>query len=300
MTMEQPSGFRSGFVGIVGKANAGKSTLLNRLVGQKIAIVSDKPQTTRYRMVGVVPGPNYQVCFVDTPGILRPQDKLNEALIAQAQRALEDIDLALYIVDVTDDRPAMEELDKILDGIRCPIMLVMNKMDLLGDPDNWPPIEKRLGGRRFADKLAVSALTGAGCERLIERVAAALPEGPAYFSDDDLTDRDMRFIAAEIVREKAFALLGEEVPYSIATQCEEFNEREEGKYFVRIVIFVERNSQKQIVIGKSGSMLKRIGAEARAEMEALLEHAVYLDLWVKVRKNWRKSDLELKRFGLKQ
>ncbi|GAB4318737.1 MAG: GTPase Era [Candidatus Sumerlaeia bacterium] len=291
--------FRSGFVGLVGKANAGKSTLLNRLVGRKIAIVSDKPQTTRHRMVGIAAGADYQICFVDTPGILRPRDKLNEALIEQARRALEDIDLALHIVDATDRDPLTDEMKAVLGGLRCPLWLVINKVDLLSGLPEQTPAEAALDAGAYAQRLAVSALTGAGCDELLERAAAALPEGPPYFPQDDLTDRDMRFIAAETVREKAFTLLGEEVPYSVATKCEEFREHPDGKHFIRVVLFVERESQKKIVIGQGGATIRRIGAEARAELETLLDHPVFLELWVKVRRNWRKSDLELKRLGLK-
>ncbi len=295
---------RSGFAAILGKPNAGKSTLLNALVGEKIAIVSDKPQTTRDRITGIVSTDDYQVVFVDTPGVIVPTDRFNEALMFRVREALESLDVLIHLVDATDREPANERLEELLAGVRVPSrFLVMNKTDQLRQIDGVDVVMEtalRLGldPERYTQMFAISALTGDGVPALMEATVARLNPGPRYYDPEQLSDRDERFLVAEIVREKVFTNLGDEVPYAIFTETEEFTERP-TKDFIRVTIYVERESQKGIVIGDGGAMLKRIGQEARVDIEQLTGRGAYLELWVKVRKNWRKTDFDLNNFGFK-
>jgi len=299
---EAPSpDFRCGFVAILGKPNAGKSTLLNRLVGEKVAIVSPRPQTTRDRINGILTDENSQAIFVDMPGLVEPRDRLNEALVESIRQALDGIDGVIHLIDVTDAYPMAPPAPETLDAIQVPLFAVVNKVDLLPGPFD---LERRLDEKpgwiepdRYQAILPVSATTGAGTDSLLEALRSILPEGPPLYDPEIPTDRDLRWLAGETVREKVFLLLGEEVPYAIATQTEEFAERPDGKWFIRVTIFVERESQKGIVIGSGGQMLKKIGQAARGEIESMADHPVFLELWVKVRKNWRKKEIELRRFG---
>ncbi len=295
------SSFRCGFAAILGKPNAGKSTLMNRLVGEKVAIVSPKPQTTRDRINGIRSDERSQIIFVDMPGLVEPRDRLNEALVENIRQALDGVDLVIHLVDVTDPEPMAPPAPEILGAIEVPVLAAINKIDRV--PRGFD-LEKRLAEKpgwiepdRYEEILQISATEGRGLDALLEAVFERLPEGPPLYDPEELTDRDLRWLSGEIVREKVFLLLGEELPYSIAVETEEFREREDGKWFIRVVIYVERDSQKGIVIGSGGQMLKKIGQAARGEVEALAGMAVYLELWVKVRKNWRKKENELRRFG---
>jgi len=293
--------FRCGFVAILGKPNAGKSTLANRLVGNKVAIVSPRPQTTRERINAILTDDESQMIFVDTPGLVEPRDKLNRALVESIHQALDGIDAVVHLVDVTDPDPLAPPAPETLAAIQAPLVAAINKVDLLPGPFD---LRRRLDEKpgwldpaRYVAIHPVSALTGAGAAPLIATLRPLLPEGPPLFDPEITTDRDLRWLAAESVREKAFNLLGEELPYCVAVQTEEFQEREDGKWFIRVVIYVERESQKGIVIGAGGQELKKIGQLARADIETLAGHPVFLELWVKVRKNWRKDENELRRFG---
>ncbi len=290
--------FRSGFVAILGKPNAGKSTLLNALIGERLAIVSDKPQTTRDRIAGILTTERYQVVFLDTPGIIVPRDRFNESLIARVDEAIEDADVLYHLVDATDPEPPNERLrDAIARTKARARFLVINKIDKLSvdQKDVLPP---GVNLAEYNQVFRISALMKEGLDALLEATVAHLPEGPLYYDPEQITDREERFFAAEAVREKIFLYTGEEVPYSVFTKVEQFEERPDKDY-IRVVIYVERESQKPIIIGKGGQLLKRIGTEARQDIEKLTGRPTYLELWVKVRKNWRKNEFDLRNFGFK-
>lgn len=293
--------FRCGFVAILGKPNAGKSTLVNRLVGEKVAIVSPRPQTTRDRINAILTDDASQIVFVDMPGLVEARDRLNEALVESIRQALDGIDLVIHLIDVTDSDPLLPPAPETLAGIQVPVIGVVSKVDLLTTPFS---LERRLNDKpdwidpaRYAALLPVSAVKGLGLDALINTIRPLLPLGPPLYDPDYTTDRDMRWLAAESVREKVFMILGEEVPYSVATETDEFTERPDGKWLIRVTIYVERESQKGIVIGAGGRILKQIGQAARTDIESMTGHPVFLELWVKVRKNWRKKENELRHFG---
>jgi len=286
---------RSGFVAILGRPNVGKSTLLNALLGEKVAIVSPKPQTTRTRIMGVLTRPEAQVIFLDTPGWHRPLHKLGEYMVGEVRRAVPDADLLLFLADLT--APPHDEDRSLADLVRsaqAPVLLVGNKVDLLGNRPadvSLIPYRDLLPGAEVA---VISALTGLGLADLLEAVVVRLPEGPQYYPPDFVTDQPERVIAAEMVREQVLHHTHQEVPHAVATEVDEFKARDDGTTYIRAVIYVERDSQKGIVIGKGGAMLKAIGQDARRELERFVEGKVYLDLWVKVRKNWRKKEGDLR------
>jgi len=280
--------FRSGFVSIIGRPNAGKSTLLNALVGQKLAIVADKPQTTRTSIQGVLTLPDAQIVFLDTPGIHATDSALNKRLMEAVRAALEERDLLLFLADAT--RPLGEEDRHAVDIVRkhgTPVMLVLTKIDLLRDKAVLLPlIEQYRNIYDFADYLPVSAVKGSGLDNLRRNIVARLPEGPAYFPPEHVTDQPERFLAAELIREKILLLTRQEVPHSIAVAVDRW---EETPQITRIfaTIRVEREGQKRIVIGAGGAMLKKIGTQARQEMERLFAIRIYLDLHVRVEPGWR-------------
>ena len=284
------SAHRSGFVSIVGRPNAGKSTLLNALVGQKVAIVADKPQTTRASIQGVVTTPEAQIVFIDTPGIHKADTPLNKRLMNSVRASLEERDLLLFVADAS--RPLGEEDKRAVDVLRrtdTPALLVLNKIDLLHDKAGLLPlIEQYKGVYAFADYLPVTATRGQGLDELRRAVVERLPEGPAYFPEDYITDQPERYLAAELVREKVLLATRQEVPHSVAVTVDKWEETPE---ITRIyaTIRVERDGQKGIVIGAGGSMLKKIGTLARQEMERLLGVKIFLDLHVKVEPGWREK-----------
>jgi len=292
------SPFRSGFVAIVGRPNVGKSTLLNTIVGQKVTIVSDKPQTTRNRIQCVWTTEDSQVVFLDTPGFHRPQDLLGEAMVEAALEALEEVDAVLFVVDGPagpgrGDKIVAETLAKV----STPVLLVVNKLDAA--PRRKAEVIERfreLG--TFSATYGISGLTGEGVPELCEAIRACLPEGPKYYPDDWVSDHPERFVAAELIREKLLMLTRDEVPYSIAVNVERM-ERDEERDLVRIeaTIYVERESQKGIVIGKNGALLREAGTLARRDIERLLGSPVFLKLWVKARPGWRDKESALRDFG---
>jgi len=292
-----PAGFRAGFVAIAGKPNVGKSTLMNALIGAKIAPVSRRPQTTRVHLKGILMRRDCQIVFVDTPGLIQPRDRFNECLLEQAAGALEDVDLLYHLVEPDDLSPLADEVASVLWRLNCSKFLVVNKVDRLrSSATDWPQSIKAVTPY-YDEVFSISALTGQGLEQLLARTVARMPEHPPYYDGDYLTDRDERFLVAEIVREKLFELTEQEIPYSIATRVEEFKEHSGRKHFIRVIIYVERESQKKLVVGAEGQLLKKVGEQARTDIEKLIDHPVYLELWVKVRKNWRKNEAELRRFG---
>ena len=296
-------GYKSGFVSIVGKPNAGKSTLANRLLGQPVAGVSAKPQTTRKRQLAILTTDEAQIIFVDTPGLHAPKDKLSQFINSEAQYALHDADLILFLADVSQKPDQLDEgLATLVLEVQkdIPVLLVLNKNDL-GDSKtlaaNKALFEKLLPGARV---VSISAQTGNGIENLLRVVRELLPEGPQYYPPEQITETFERDIAAEMVRAACLTLLEDEVPYSIAVRTDEYAERENGMLYVKATIFVERDAQKAIVIGKNGDMIKRIGSAARVDIEAASGQKVFLDLTVKLRKDWKNDQAFLKDLGLSQ
>ena len=290
--------FRSGFVAVVGRPNVGKSTLVNRLVGEKVAIVSDKPQTTRNRILAVLNRPDGQVVLFDTPGIHKPMHRMNERMVEAAVGSLGQVDLALWLVDVTEDYGVGDRYVRdVLQRSGKPVLLGLNKIDLIPKPRLLPLIDQYRRLLDFVDVVPVSGLKGENVDRLAERLVANLPEGERLYPDDFLTDQPERFFVAEMVREQILRHTREEIPYSTAVIIDSFKE---GPPLVRIEasILVERESQKGILIGRGGAMLKSIGSAARREIEAFLGTKVYLGLFVKVREGWREDPGMLDEMGV--
>ncbi|MFH1887175.1 MAG: GTPase Era [Pseudomonadota bacterium] len=292
-------GFRSGFVALIGAPNVGKSTLLNFMLGDKVSIVSPKPQTTRNRILGVVHRPGAQIVVLDTPGIHRARGGLNRIMVDVALKAAADVDVLVFMVDATRSGNASETL--VLNSIKARkkrALLVVNKIDLVKKTDLLPILDKWRKAYDFATLVPLSAKTGDGVDILLNTLEAGLPLGPPYFPEDVISDSPERFIAAEMVREKVFELTSQELPYSTAVTVEAFTE-DEDKPLVRIhaVIHVERKTQKAILIGKQGVMLKEIGTRARKEIEAMLGVKVFLELFVRVEKNWTSDPRAMRRLG---
>lgn len=291
--------FRSGFVSIIGRPNVGKSTLLNRILGEKIVITSDKPQTTRNRIKGIHNIPGAQIIFIDTPGIHRAKSLLNKYMVDEALASIREVDLILFLVEA--DAQAVNQETHILEllaEVKTPVILVLNKIDQVVKETLLERIAAYARLYPFKEIVPVSALGGDGVERLVECVSASLPEGPLYYPDDILSDVPERFLVAEIIREKIFRLTHDEVPYSVAVEVECFKERPDGTLIaITAAINVERDSQKGIIIGKKGAMLKKIGMEARGEIEQLLDARVFLELFVKVRRDWSENPRLLKEMG---
>lgn len=292
--------FKSGYVTIAGAPNAGKSTLLNRILGEKISIISSKPQTTRTRILGVCQRPGAQILFYDTPGIFSATDPLNAKIVETACGAIGDADVLLAVVDAAHPDPAAEALlaEKIL-NLKLPVIVALNKIDRVPEKKKLLEVIARWAARRsFAAVVPISALDGTQVEELIGAIVQALPEGPAYFPKETLTDASERFIAAELIREKIFRLTGEEIPHASAVTVEAFKpSADEKRIAIDATIHLERDSQKGILIGKGGAMLKRIGTEARQDIERMTGARVYLRLFVRVQKRWRKDTKAIERFG---
>lgn len=296
-----PPDHRSGFVALAGRPNAGKSTLVNGWLGQKIAAVSPKPQTTRQRLLGILTTPTEQVIFLDTPGLHKPQTRLGEFMVDQAQQAVADADVVCLVVDASlapsmVDRLVMQEIDA--KAPETPLVLAINKVDLV------PPelLDARVAAYRAlspraVDWAALSALKPAGRDDLLQRIVKRLPLGPRYYPEDQVTDLNERFIAAELIREQALLFTHQEVPHSLAVVVEEFKERPDGIVAISATIYVERESQKKIVLGKGGQVIKQIGQGARLQIEEMVDSKVFLELWVKVWEHWRRNESQLRRLG---
>jgi GTP-binding protein Era len=288
--MSESSDFRAGFVAVVGKPNVGKSTLINHFVGRKVSIVSPRPQTTRRRILGIANLPNAQIVFVDTPGIHKPKHKLGEQMVEAALGALPDADLILFVCDVS--RPPNDEDRHIADILnreaRAPIVLVLNKMDRL-PPDKVKPHTEAYWQLvpQHADWMMTNAVKGHNCDKLLNIILNHLPHAPPFFPPDQITDQPMQFFAAEIIREKVLLNTYQEVPHGIGVAIERWEERPNNVLAIAATIYVERESHKGIVIGERGRMLKKIGQQARKELELWLNRRLYLELWVKVRERWR-------------
>ncbi|MBM7855722.1 GTP-binding protein Era [Desulfohalotomaculum tongense] len=289
---------KSGFVALVGRTNVGKSTLLNQMIGQKVAIMSDKPQTTRHKIHSVLTRDDAQVVFLDTPGIHKPKHKLGEHLVEVAFSTLQEVDLVLFMTEATaspgrGDRYILEQMQ----GLKTPVFLVLNKIDLISKDNLLPLIDEYKDLYPFAEIVPVSALKGENTQRLIDVLIEYLPEGPRYYPEGTVTDRPERFIMAELIREKVLHLTSEEIPHSVTVDIERLEKKRDDLVVVSAVIYTERESQKGILIGKGGRMLKKVGKLAREEIESLLGSRVYLELWVKVQKDWRNRPEHFKNFG---
>lgn len=290
--------FRCGYVALVGRPNVGKSTLLNRLLGQKISITSSKPQTTRHRILGIKTLPDAQVIYVDTPGLHQGARKaLNRALNLAASSAIFDVDAAIFLVDAVRWEEEDEQVLKKLRQAGVPVVLAVNKIDKLQDREQLLPVMQSLGERHaFAEIVPISALKGDNVEVLEDCVLGHLSVSSPMFPEDQITDRSERFLAAEIIREKLFRRLGQELPYGLTVETEQFRE-EQGLLRINGLIWVERASHKKIVIGRRGSMLKAVGREARIDMERLFGSKVFLELWVKVKQGWTDDERALRSLG---
>jgi GTP-binding protein Era len=299
--MDNQKKFVSGFAAVIGRPNVGKSTLMNRIIGQKIAIMSDKPQTTRNKILGVFNLPDAQIILIDTPGIHKPKHKLGEYMLKTTEKTFKEVDVILMVMDITAEvGPGEKYILEQLKNVGTPVILVVNKIDQRAKESILPVIEKYQTLFNFAAIVPVSALSGLNLETLIAEIKNHLPEGPKYYPDDTITDQPERLIVAELIREKAIHLTKEEIPHAIFVDIEEITERNEENLFIRAVIYVERDSQKGIVIGADGKLLKEIGKRARLDIEALLDAKVYLDLWVKVKKDWRNKDGLLRTHGFSE
>ncbi len=296
---KQEEKFRSGFVSIVGRPNVGKSTLLNHILGEKIAITSDKPQTTRNRILGIHNLKDAQLLFLDTPGIHRAQGRLNRFMVDQALSACSDVDAVLFLVEATDSLGGGDDfILEVLSRGNVPVVLVINKIDLLPREKLLPLIAAYAQKFDFREIVPVSALRGEGVEELVGAVRGFLPEGPRYYPEDMITDLPERFIVAEMVREQVLRQTREEVPYGVAVVVEQFSEKpEKNLVVINAVINVERDTHKKIIVGKAGARIRAIGQNARKEMEKFLGVRVFLELFVKVQKNWTDSERLLKEFG---
>ena len=291
--------FKSGFVALVGRPNVGKSTLMNHLIGQKIAITSEKPQTTRNRIQTVYTDKRGQIIFLDTPGIHKAKNKLGQYMVNVAEGTLNEVDVIMWLVEPTTYIGAGEQhIAEMLSKVKTPVILAINKIDTVKDEEI---IAKAIDTYKnvcpFAEIVPVSALRNQNTDKMTELLFQYLPYGPQYYDEDTITDQPMRQIAAELIREKALRLLQDEIPHGIAVTIEQMKERDNGIFDIEATIVCERDSHKGIIIGKGGAMLKRIGSQARREIENLMGAKVNLQLWVKVRKEWRDSELYMKNYG---
>jgi GTPase len=290
--------FRCGYIALIGRPNAGKSTLLNRLVAEKLAITSPKPQTTRHRLLGILNLAGAQLLFLDTPGVLEPKDPLNLSLVQAALSSLAEADVVVWLVEPRPPDLREKVLLPQVRALKKPFIIALNKIDLMNKPRLLPVMAAYHEHFPDAPVVPLSALVGDGLPALVAEIVQRLPKAPPLFPEEQLTDRTERFLVAEIIRERLFHHTGEEIPYAVAVSVEEFDEsRRPDLVRIQVVIYVEKASQKGIVIGKGGRLLKRVGQEAREEAEKLLQAKVFLDLWVKVWKNWRRDPRALRQFG---
>ncbi|PEX93655.1 GTPase Era [Bacillus cereus] len=294
-------GYKSGFVSIIGRPNVGKSTFLNRIIGQKIAIMSDKPQTTRNKIQGVYTENDSQVIFIDTPGIHKPKHKLGDFMVKMAQTTLKEVDIVLFMVNAVEGFGRGEEfIIEKLQETKQPVFLVINKIDQVHPEQLLELIDQYRKLYEFAEIVPISALDGNNVEALINTIKKYLPEGPQYYPDNQVTDHPERFIISELIREKVLHLTREEVPHSVAVVIDAIQKREGGAVYINATIVVERSSQKGIIIGKQGKMLKEVGKRARFDIESLLGSKVFLEVWVKVQKDWRNKMSQLRDLGFRE
>lgn len=299
--MEEYKEFKSGFVSIIGRPNVGKSTLLNRIIGQKITIMSDKAQTTRNKIQGIHTTDSEQIVFIDTPGIHKPKHRLGDFMVESALSTLGEVDAILFLVNVDEKRgPGDNFILEKLKNVSSPVFLVLNKIDLIHPDQLLPIIDDYQQEYDFSEIIPASASEGNNVNRLLEVLTTYLPEGPPFYPEDQVSDHPEYFIASELIREKVLEFTREEVPHSVAVVVESMKRNEDDKVQVDATIIVERKSQKGIIIGKGGKMLKNIGTRARKDIEVLLGDKIYLELWVKVQKDWRDKQFYLNDYGYKE
>ena len=299
--MNKKEGFKSGFVSIIGRPNVGKSTLLNRIVGQKVAIMSDVPQTTRNKIQGVVTSDDSQIVFIDTPGIHKPQTRLNDFMLKSAYSTFNEVDLVLFMVNAAEKRGAGDNfiLEK-LKNLRTPKFLIINKIDQVKPEELLKIIMDYTSDNEFNEVIPISAIQGNNVDEMMLTIKKYMPEGPQFYPDDQVTDHPEYFVVSEFIREKILQLTKEEVPHSVAVVVESMLRNEDDKVHVHATIIVDRASQKGIIIGKGGKMMKEIGVRARRDIEAMLGDKIYLELWVKVQKDWRDKQSYLQDYGYRQ
>ncbi|MFC7684643.1 GTPase Era [Ureibacillus sp. GCM10028918] len=300
---EKNNNYKSGFISIIGRPNVGKSTFLNRVIGQKIAIMSDKPQTTRNKIQGVLTRDASQMVFIDTPGIHKPKHKLGEFMIKVSKNTLREVDIIMFMVNAEQGLGKGDEfILELLEGTKTPVFLVVNKIDQIHPEELIQVIDTYKGKFPFSEIVPISALQGNNVDQLLETIEKYLPEGPQYYPADQVTDHPERFIISEMIREKVLHLTREEIPHSIAVVIDKIKRDEENENMIRVqaTIMVERDSQKGIVIGKRGALLKEVGTQARKDIEMLLGSKVFLELWVKVQKDWRNKSAHLRDFGYRE
>lgn len=300
--MNHNQSYKSGFVSIIGRPNVGKSTFINRVIGQKIAIMSDKPQTTRNKIQGVYTTNHSQTIFIDTPGIHKPKHKLGDFMMKVAQNTLKEVDLVLFMINAEEGYGRGDEfIIERLKQTNTPVFLIINKIDQIHPDKLLPLIEQYKELYPFKEIIPISALQGNNVETLLIQIEGVLPEGPQYYPEDQVTDHPERFVITELIREKVLHLTREEIPHSVAVVMDTLERRENNAaIYVGATIIVERDSQKGIVIGKQGSMLKEVGKRARVDIEALLGSKVFLELWVKVQKDWRNKASQLRDYGFRE
>lgn len=292
--------FKSGFIAIIGRPNVGKSTFMNQAIGQKIAIMSDKPQTTRNKIQGVLTQPDAQMIFIDTPGIHKPKHRLGEFMVRTAENTLNEVDVILFMINAKEGYGKGDQyIIDLLQKVNRPVYLIINKIDLIHPDELLPLIEQYKDKYDFAEIIPISALHGNNVAHMLEVIKQQLDEGPKYYPDDQITDHPERFIISELIREKVLHFTREEVPHSIAVVIENVDQNGNNKLLIQATIVTERKTQRGILIGKQGSMLKKIGKAARKDIEALLGTKIYLELWVKVKKDWRNKQSQLHEFGFR-
>ncbi|BAC13907.1 GTPase Era [Oceanobacillus iheyensis] len=292
--------FKSGFLSIIGRPNVGKSTFMNKVIGQKIAIMSDKAQTTRNKIQGVFTTNDAQMIFIDTPGIHKPKHRLGDFMVQIAEDTLNEVDSILFMINADEGYGRGDQyIIDLLQKVNSPVFLIINKIDLIHPDQLLPLIEKYKSLYDFEEIIPISALEGNNVDHLVDVLKEHLPEGPQYYPEDQVTDHPERFVISELIREKVLHLTKEEVPHSIAVVIENIEKNENEKLLIQATIVTERSSQKGILIGKQGTMLKNIGKQARRDIEALLGSKVYLELWIKVKKDWRNRQNQLHEFGFR-
>ncbi|MBC8709502.1 GTPase Era [Staphylococcus pseudintermedius] len=292
------SEYKSGFVTIIGRPNVGKSTFVNRVIGHKIAIMSDKAQTTRNKIQGVMTQQDAQIVFLDTPGIHKPKHKLGDYMMKVAKNTLSEIDAVMFMVNVNEEIGRGDEyIMEMLKTVKTPVFLVLNKIDLVHPDALMPRIDQYQRYMDFAEIIPISALEGHNVDHFINVLKSYLPEGPQYYPDGQISDHPEQFVVSELIREKILQTTSEEIPHAIGVNVERMTQESEDRVHIEAVIYVERDSQKGIVIGKGGKKLKEVGKRARLDIEHLLGSKVYLDLWVKVQKDWRNKSSFIKQMG---
>lgn len=297
IVLKNQQSYKSGFVSLIGRTNVGKSTLLNAAIGQKVVIMSDKPQTTRHKIHSVLTRDDAQIVFLDTPGVHKPKHKLGGHLVNVALSALREVDVVLFVVESSLPGAGDEYLLNHLKQVKCPVFLIINKIDLVTKDELILVIDTFEKKYNFTEIIPISALTGDNVNTLIEQIVKYLPEGLKYYPDNMVVDKPESFIMAELIREKILHLTSQEIPHSVAVTVDNIEKRSDDLVAVSATIYTERDSQKAIIIGKGGSMLKQVGKNAREEIERLLGSRIFLDLWVKVKANWKNKENILRNFG---